>query len=205
MYFIHFLFTVLFWVITPNIVSQNNKLNDSQAFYNKDSINKFIINYYQQEFATQEQDYPDALIKVDTIDGLINIKHQLYKESDYGPVRIIPASSEFITGYLNDDHKKDLIVSVYSTEGGQDSWLDIFVFISKNNQLQFFKKYTSFDLGYCKRVKGKAKFYPAEIINKTLVGETRCFTPKDPRCCPSGIVKTTFKFNNGLKLVSQLK
>ncbi len=205
MYLIHFLFIILCWFSHPNTSILNNKLSDPPTFYNKDSINQFIINYYRQEFATQEQDYPDALIKVDTIDGLINIKHQLYKEPDYGPIRIIPAPSGFITGYLNDDHKKDLIVSVYSTEGGQSSWLEIFVFISKNNQLQFFRKYTSYDLGYCKRVKGKGKFYPAAIINKTLVGETRCFTPKDPGCCPSGIVKTKFKFSNGLQLVSQLK
>ncbi len=126
----------------------------------------FIIYYYKQKFDIQKSIYPDALIKVDTIDGAINFKQIQFKDSEYGPIRIIISPTKFIKDYLNDGSTKDIVVPVYATSGGQTSWVDIFDFVSKSGWLQLYKMFFSYDLGYCKSNYGKEKFYPSVIVHK---------------------------------------
>ena len=174
-----------------------------QSFDKLDSIKYFIIKYYQKQFEKERSVYPDMQIKMDTSDSGITMKQLIFKDKDYGPVRIIPTTSQFMIGKLNDDNVNDVIVSVYSTEGGNKGWVDMFVFISKNNHLYFYKKYTSYDLGICKKTKSKGAFYPSAIVHKTLVGDTHGYTKNDPGCCPSLNYNTRFKFDKGFKMISQ--
>jgi len=203
-------FTAIIPLFSFSQIKKSKKTTTSQQIFLKDtgSIKSFIINYYKKQFEKEKTKYPDARIKVSTSEeGSTTVKLQLEKNNDWGPMREIPPTSNFLIGYLNDDTTKDVVVSIFSIglAGVKVSWSEMFVFISSNNQLKFDKLYTSYDLGTCTLPNSyNGKFYPSAIINNTLEGRTECHTATDPGCCPSLTFKTAFKFNSGLKLVSQI-
>ena len=163
-----------------------------------------IIDYYRQEFKKTKSDEPQAQLKIDTTESCIELKTII--DSTYAalPLNSIPFSSEFIKGDLNGDNAVDIVIPVYSTGGGSAEWREIFVFISKKNKIDFYKMYSSFDLGHCQEAGSHGgQFYPEKISNAILIGESYCYKEGDPHCCPSLKYTTEYKFDKGLIFLKQ--
>lgn len=169
-------------------------------------INKVLIDYYTGEFQKTKSDEPQSQLKIDTTESGIELKIIIDPAYSSGPLNTIPFSSKYIKGDLNNDKVDDIVVPVYSTGGGSEDWFEIFIFVSLNGKLDFFKMYTSYELGNCdSTVSLGGEFFPISIKNGILIGESYCWVRNDPHCCPSLNYKTKLKFNNGFVLLNQTK
>ena len=169
-------------------------------------INNTIIDYYSKVFQETNSTEPQSQFKVDTTEEGIELQTFLDTVHIVGPLNIIPFSTMYIKGDLNGDKLDDLLIPVYSTGGGSSEWYEFFVFISNNGKLDFFKMYTSFDLGHCQPGGSHdGQFFPDEIRNGILSGQSVCYSPEDGHLSPSFSYSTKYKFDNGLKFLSQTK
>lgn len=180
--------------------SAENKVGDTTV------VNNAIIDYYSKEFQKTKATEPKAQFKVDTTEDGIELKTILDTTYTSGPLNTIPFSTNFIKGDLNGDKIDDLVIPVYSTGGGSAEWREIFVFTTNNGKLDFFKMYSSFDLGHCQAGGSHdGQFYPEKISNGILSGESYCYKSEDPHCCPSFKFATEYKFDKGLTFLNQTK
>jgi hypothetical protein len=163
-----------------------------------------IIDYYRQEFKKTKSDEPQAQFNIDTSEDGIELKTILDTTFATVPLNIIPFSTKFIKGDLNGDNVDDVVIPVYSTGGGSAVWQEIFVFISKDDTIELYKMYSSFDLAHCQEAGSHGgQFYPEKISNAILTGESYCYKEGDPHCCPSLKYTTEYKFDKGLIFFKQ--
>jgi hypothetical protein len=206
----HFLraISVFIFISCGQATTEKEKTAAANTYKFEDTsvINKAIIDYYSMEFQETKASESQAQFKVDTTEDGIELKTILDTAEISGPLNIIPFSKNFIIGDLNSDKIDDIVIPVYSTSGGSAQWRDIFVFTSDNGKLNFFKMYSSFDLGHCQEGGSHdGQFYPEKIVNGVLTGESHCYKSEDGHCCPSFKFTTEYKFDKGLKFLNQTK
>jgi hypothetical protein len=202
---------LLFAIITLTLFGCGQGTGEKAAAENKTTddtttINNTIIDYYSKEFQKTKTNEPQAQFKIDTSEDGFELKTILDTTYAAGPLNTIPFSSKYIKGDLNGDKVDDIVIPVYSTGGGSAEWQEVFVFISNNSKLDFFKMYSSFDLGHCQAGGSHdGQFYSEKISNAILIGESFCYKREDPHCCPSFKFTTQYKFDNGLTFSNQTK
>ncbi len=204
--------TFFFLCILGTLVScsnQNKKADSAkkiQSFTDTTFINNTIIDYYNKEFQNQTANEPLTQLKTDTSEAGIELSTILDTLGMPGPLNIIPFSSEYFKGDINNDKVEDYVIPVYATGGGTAEWEEIFVFISKNNKLEFFKMYSSFSLGHCEPGGSHdGQFYPEKIDNGIISGHSVCYARDDGHLSPSFSFTTNYKFDNGLIFLNQTK
>ncbi len=176
-----------------------------------DDVLSDIKKYYQDEYG-KEENGKYTKFETEVNDSTCNITYRHVPEneedSDYFLIAIyIPIKNKgLIYGDLNNDKLQDLVVIV-STEGGGSggngiSWGDFFVFINKNNKLKLTNVTNDHELTKCEN----GYFWPTEIQNGYLIGNSICYDSEDPNCCPSLRFSTkTIFLKNKLVLHSQSK
>jgi hypothetical protein len=206
----------LFSCCCKGLFAQKKYLNKSQITIKKNktvqvvteqmkkAIRDSLFKEYYKKYQNELMEYGAHHVVVDSSNGVIRLSYvDANNEPSYAPLTEIPDFKNFIQGDLNNDNFNDLVVSVYHSQNGRPR-LDIYCYISKNKQLQFYKMYTGRGLGICKNVSDTSgRFFPAKIVNGEFIGGTDCYSKNDPGCCPSLEMVTYFKFENGLKFVRQ--
>lgn len=185
--------------------SNQKSEKEKQAIDDTTLINNVIIDYYKKEAQKSKQDEPQSQLKIDTTTDGIELKLFLDATSASGELNTIPFSKDFIKGDLNGDKINEVLVPVYSTGGGTAEWQEIFVFTSSQSRLKFYKMISSWDLAHCPEGSADGQFYPKQILNAILIGETYCYQPQDAHCCPSIKRTTQYKFDNGFTFLKQTK
>lgn len=175
-------------------------------------IKTHILDYYMKELKTRNTETPAMKILVDSnhidkefsfLNG-IELREINSEDSSSGGTYVVPFEKNYIKGDLNGDSQDDYVIPVYATGGGSSEWREIFVFISKNKRLEYFKMYSSFDLAHCdSKGSNGGQFYPNKISNSILTGESYCYLESDPHCCPSIKMQAQYKFDNGLIFSNQ--
>ena len=167
-------------------------------------IRASLFKDYYQKYKAELSYYEAYKVVVDSSNGFIQLRYvNANNEPSFAPLTEIPAYKDFIQGDLNKDSCNDLIVSVYHSQNGRPR-LDIYCYITKNKQLQFYKMYTGRELGICENVSDTSgRFFPSKIVNGEFIGGTDCYKSGDPGCCPSLEMVTYFKFEDGLKFLRQ--
>ncbi len=164
----------------------------------QDTLFRWYLKNYQQDIAF----YGGSRLNIDSIKGDTSLLIDGYdfNEENMGEHEtIIPACKDFIEGDLNNDGFNDLIISVYYNQGSRPR-LTNFCYITKNNELTFYKTFSIHELGICSHVNDTSgRFFPAKIENGRLVGQTDCLQKGDPGCCPSLEYITYYTFDNGFK------
>ena len=175
-------------------------------------IKTTILSHYMKEFNAHNTDTPPMKMAVDSnhqdkefafLNG-IELKEINPEDSSSGAINVIPQPKDYIKGDLNGDKLDDYVVPVYATGGGTAEWREIFVFVSRNGKLEYSKMYSSFELAHCTE-KGShgGQFYPENIVNSILVGQSDCYKESDPHCCPSIKAIVEYKFNDSLTFFKQ--
>jgi len=114
----------------------------------------------------------------------------------YGGYYFSKKKEDQLFGDLNADGVDDIVVSVESNSGGNTSYTNYYLFLSKNGKYELANP-DSWDIPSQCDKEGYGRFVLMEISNGKLIGESQCMTENDPRCCPSVIYTTVFEFNDG--------
>ncbi len=122
-------------------------------------------------------------------------------EMAYSNLTISKIKADYFFADLNGDGKLDILASVNADSGGSSFWDDLIVFLNENESYSLTSVTSSFDLATCKSGSHDGQFYPKEIKNGVIIGESVCYTDEDAHCCPSikQKSKAVFKDNKLVK------
>ncbi len=145
------------------------------------------------EAAATELTYTHIPENDDEKEGVIvTITIPLTKERElFGAIPILE-------GDLNNDRKKDLVITVH-TEFGNSASHDLFVFLNENETFRLATVAGHQEISGC-----KGAFWARKIKRNLIVGKSSCYSADDANCCPSLHYKTKVAFdNNQLKVLSK--
>lgn len=172
---------------TPNKMTNENLVSE-------DIITQILIHYGRENKSGLPQ-------KKET-DSLIYLSFkEKGDEMAYSNLTISKIKGDYFFADLNGDGKLDILASVNADSGGSSFWDDLIVFLYENESYSLTSVTTSFDLATCKSGSHDGQFYPKEIKNGVIIGESVCYTDEDAHCCPSikQKSKAVFKDNKLVK------
>jgi len=160
-----------------------------------------LIDYYRNEGLKNS-------CKMEKLTESSSTKLSFYSEDDNFPSDMsifnVEISKDFIVGDLNNDGISDIYIQTFTSGGwggGNVTWGEIFVFISKKNKYVLrISPRNIIDYGCAKG----ASFSISKIENGLLIGESYCFAEDDPQCCASLHYKIKLKFT-GKELILHSK
>ncbi|UAM97247.1 hypothetical protein K8354_13085 [Polaribacter litorisediminis] len=213
---------VFFWLlilISCLFIQCVKKATENNSDINKEIIqeekNNFEVVYknlvveFKPETITEEEflnfkkksNYIKVIEDYDTKNSIELFGGKEYEENiSYYPLPIKINEQEYannsiIFGDLNEDHKRDCIISVFRSDGYNEVTF-FYVFINQGTNFVLEDVTNETEICGCKREGWPNAFRYQKIEDGFLKGVSMCHH-KDAHCCPSLYLKTKVKFRQG--------